>query len=92
MNRFELTDYILDFWLNWGTPEYEGTNEQLYDEIYRNLMTLDGIEKELDIVRSEFESGWDEKSKEYQDLCNLWDELNYYKTSLQKEVLENGNN
>ena len=89
MNREELTDYVLDFWLNWGIPECAETNDQLYAEIYNNLETLEGIEKELDIVRSEFESGWSEDSLEYKNLCDLWDELNYYKTSLQKEELEN---
>ena len=45
MNREELTDYVYDFWLNWGTPEYEGTYDQLYSEIYNNLETLEGIEE-----------------------------------------------
>ena len=85
MNREELTDYVLDFWLNWGIPEYEGTNDQLYIEIYNNLETLEGIKKELDIVRSEFESGWSKDSLEYKNLCDLLEKLNYYKTSLQKE-------
>ena len=88
MNREELTDYVLDFWLNWGIPEYEGTNDQLYSEIYNNLETLEGVEKELDIVRSEFDVVFEEDSLEYKNLCDLWDELNYYKTSLQKEELE----
>ena len=41
------------------------------------------------MVRSEFDAGFEEDSLEYKNLCDLWDELNYYKTSLQKEVLEN---
>ena len=43
----------------------EEENDYLYSEIYNNLETLDGVEKELDIVRSEFESGWSVDSLEY---------------------------
>ena len=85
MSREELTDYIYDFWLKWGIPEYEGTYDQLYSEIYNNLETLEGVEKELDMVRCEFDVGFEEDSIEYQELDNLWNELNYYKTDLQKK-------
>ena len=85
MNREELTDYVLDFWLNWGVPEYDGTYESLYDEIYYNLNSRKGIESELDIVRMEFENGWDENSLEYKNLTDLWDNLNYYKSNFKEE-------
>lgn len=86
MNRNELADYVFNFWLGFiNLDEYNKTEEELFNEIYENLETLNGVEKELDMVRSAFESGWDEKSKEYQDLDNVWNELNYYKTNLQKE-------
>ena len=87
MNRNELTDYVFNFWLGFiNLDEYNKTEEELFNEIYENLETLNGVEKELGMVRSAFESGWDEKSKEYQDLDDVWNELNYYKTNLQKEV------
>lgn len=86
MNRNELADYVFNFWLGFiNLDEYNKTEEELFNEIYENLETLNGVEKELDMVRSAFESGWDEKSKEYQDLDDVWNELNYYKTNLQKE-------
>lgn len=85
MNREELTEYIYDFWLKWGMPEYEGTYDQLYCEIYDNLETLEGVEEELDVVRLEFEVGYEEDSLDYKNLCDLWNNLNYYKTNLQKE-------
>ena len=89
MSREELTDYILDFWLSWGIPEYEEDNDYLYCEIYNNLETLDGVEKELDSVRCIFESGVEEDSLEYENLDKLWNYLNWYKTALQKEIEEN---
>lgn len=86
MNRNELADYVFNFWLGFiNLDEYNKTEEELFNEIYENLETLNGVEKEIDMVRSAFESGWDEKSKEYQDLDDVWNELNYYKTNLQKE-------
>ena len=36
MNRKELTDYIFNFWIEWGIPEYNGTDEDLKNEIYNN--------------------------------------------------------
>lgn len=88
MNRKDLTDYLLDFWLNWGVPEYEGTNEQLYNEIYDNLGTKEGIERELDTIRIEFESGYEEDSKEYQDLDEVWENLNSYKTNFYENEVQ----
>lgn len=85
MNREELTEYILEFWVNWGIPEYNGTLEDLKNEIYENLGTLKGVDEELTMVSVEFDSGWSEDSIEYQNLDNLWNELNYYKTDLQKK-------
>lgn len=85
MSREELTEYIYNFWVSWGIPAYEGTLEDLKEEIYDSLGTLYGVERELDIVRSEFESGWDEDSLEYKNLDKLWNYLNWYKTDLQKK-------
>lgn len=84
MSREELTKYIFDFWLNWGIPEYTGTNEQLYNEIYNNLGTKEGIERELDSVRCEFDAGFDEESQSYQDLDKMWNYINWYKTNFQQ--------
>lgn len=86
MNRNELADYVFNFWVGFiNLDEYNKTEEELFNEIYENLGTLNGVEKELDMVRSAFESGWDEESKEYQDLDDVWNKLNYYKTDLQKK-------
>ena len=85
MTREELTEYIYNFWVSWGIPEYEGTLEDLREEIYDSLGTLYGVERELDIVRMEFENGWDENSLEYKNLDKLWNYLNWYKTDLQKK-------
>lgn len=85
MNREELTEYIYDFWLKWGGIEEDAVYDLLYCEIYDNLETLEGVEEELDVVRLEFEVGYEEDSLEYNNLCDLWDNLNYYKTNLQKE-------
>lgn len=86
MNREELTDYIYDFWENWGAFNYEErTNDALWHEIYDNLDSFEGIERELDTVRNEFESGWEEDSLEYEELDKLWNYINWYKTNF-KEV------
>lgn len=86
MNREELTEYIYDFWLNYRKiKKNDGTYDLLYCEIYDNLETIEGVEQELDMVRLEFELGYEENSLEYKNLCDLWDNLNYYKTNLQKE-------
>ena len=85
MNREELTDYICNFWLEFGIPEYDKDDDHLWHEIYDNLNSKNGIEKELDYIRQEFESGWDENSREYQDLDKLWNYVNWYKTNFWKE-------
>ena len=84
MNRDELTDYILDFWVGWGIPEYDGDADQLHTEIYNNLGTLNGIESELDLVRIEFEVGFEEHSLEYANLTDLWDKINNYKSNFKE--------
>lgn len=91
MNKEKLTDYVFKFWDNWGAFNFESaTDEEIKNEIKKNLSSLDGIEKELDYVRLEFENGsWDENSKEYKDLDKLWDYLNWYKTNF-KGMKENG--
>lgn len=86
MNKQELTNYIFNFWENWGAFNYDERDDNtIVNKISHNLTTLKGIEKELDYIRNEFENGWEENSLEYNNLCNLWNELNYYKTKLQKE-------
>ena len=71
MKREELTDYVYDFWLKWGIPEYDGDYDQLYSEIYDSLGNTYGVDREINIVISEFESGWSEDSLEYKNLCEL---------------------
>lgn len=85
MNREELTDYILDFWLNFGMQEHqEEENDYLWTEIYYNLGSFDGIEQELDAIRCEFEKGWSENSREYEELDKLWNYINWYKTNFKE--------
>lgn len=90
MTREKLTDYVFSFWDNWGAFNFESaTDKEIKNEIKSNLSSLGGIEKELDYIKSEFESGWSEGSKEYEDLEKLWIYLNWYKTNF-KEMKENG--
>lgn len=90
MTKEKLVDYVFKFWDNWGAFNFESaTDEEIKNEIKKNLSSFDGIEKELDYVRLEFENGsWDENSKEYKDLDKLWNYLNWYKTNF-KEMKEN---
>lgn len=85
MSIEELTDYIFNFWNNWGAFNYEERlDEEIKAEIYGNLKSLDGVEKELDYIRQEFESNeWSEDSLEYQELDKMWNYINWYKTDLQ---------
>ena len=84
MSIEELNNYIFNFWKNFGAFNYTNKTEQeLKNEICNNLKTLNGVEKELDYIRQEFESGWDENSLEYQNLDILWNYVNWYKTDLQ---------
>lgn len=87
MNIEELTDYIFNFWNNWGAFNYEERlDEEIKAEIYSNLKSLVGVEKELDYIRQEFESNeWSEDSLEYQELDKMWNYINWYKTDLQKK-------
>lgn len=88
-NRNILTDYVFKFWYEWGAFNYdERFDEEIKAEIWNNLNNMNGIEKELDYVRIEFESGWDETSLEYENLQKLWDYLNWYKTAFQKGEVE----
>lgn len=90
MAKEKLTDYVFSFWDNWGAFNFESaTDEEIKNEIKNNLSSLGGIEKELDYIKSEFESGWSEDSKEYEDLEKLWIYLNRYKTNF-KEMKGNG--
>ncbi len=93
MSRTELTNYIFNFWNDWGAFNYEDrTDEELKTKIFNNLKTLDGVEKELDFIRHEFEAGWDENSLEYQNLNILWNYINWYKTNLQNKGIERAEN
>lgn len=92
MNKKDLTDYVFKFWDNWGAFDFESaTDEEIKNEIKKNLSSFDGIEKELDFVRCEFERAYlkSEDSKEYEGLEKLWNYLNWYKTNF-KEMKENG--
>ena len=89
MTKEKLADYVFKFWDNWGAFNFESaTDEKIKNEIKKNLSSFDGIEKELDYIRLEFESGWSEDSKEYEELEKLWNYLNWYKTNF-KEMKEN---
>ncbi len=86
MNREELTNYVFNFWNDWGAFNYEEReDEEIKAEIWENLNSKNGIEKELDYIRNEFESGWDENSLEYQELDKLWNYINWYKTDFGKD-------
>ena len=85
MNREELTNYTYNFWENWGAFNYEEkTDDMLKQEIYNNLGSFNGIERELDTIRCEFEAGWNEDSKEYEELDKLWNYINWYKTNFKE--------
>lgn len=71
MNRKQLTDYIFEFWLDFGIPECQKSDEELRNEIFNNLGSFEGIEKELDTIRCAFEIGFVEGSKEYNELEKL---------------------
>lgn len=93
MNREELTNYIFNFWYDWGAFNYEDrTDEEIKAEIYNNLETLDGVERELNFFRHEFDAGWDENSLEYQNLNILCNYINWYKTDLQNKIIEKESN
>lgn len=86
MNKEKLRDYIFKFWNDWGAFNYdERDDDEIKYEIYNNLSSFKGIEKELDYIRQEFESGWDENSLEYERLDNLWNYINWYKTDFGKD-------
>lgn len=84
MNRKQLTDYIFKFWLDFGIPEYQKSDEELRNEIFNNLGSFGGIEKELDAIRCAFEIGFVEDSKEYNELEKLWNYVNWYKTNFKE--------
>ena len=86
MNRKELTDYIFNFWIEWGIPEYNGNDEDLKNEIYNNLGSFSGIEIELDNIRGAYEIGFNEDSLEYENLDKIWNYINWYKTNFKAEV------
>ena len=79
-NIDDLTNCIFDFWTNWCIQGYSGTDDDLRHEIYSNLTSKEGIERELDNIRYEFDTGWSEDSIEYQELDKMWNYINWYKT------------
>lgn len=86
MNRENLTNYIFDFWNNWGAFNYEErTDYELKKEIGENLKTMSGILRELRFLKHEFESGWSEESLEYRRLLELENKILCY--ALRIEVL-----
>lgn len=90
MNRDELTDYIFNWWCEWGAFELdEREDEEIKAEIWENLSSKNGIEKELDYIRDEFEKYKDENSVEYEELDKIWNYLNWYKTDFWKESENN---
>ena len=81
MTRDDLTNYIFKFWCGWGASELDERDDtEIKGEIFNNLGTEEGIERELDCLREEFDSGWDEDSLEYENLNTLWNYINWYKT------------
>lgn len=89
MNRNELTNFIFNFWNNWGAFNYEERlDEEIKAEIWENLNSNDGIQKELDYIRQEFEAGWEQDSLEYERLDELWNYINWYLTDFGKKKEE----
>lgn len=86
MSREKLTNYIFKFWDDWGAFNYENRSDtEIKEDIFNNLGTEEGIENELDFIRDEFESGWDEESLEYERLNEIWNYVNWYKTDFYKK-------
>lgn len=80
MNREELTNKIYNLWSAYGLPEYKGTKKDLKDEIFYNLESIDGIDKELDYIRIEFDS-LIKNDTFYNLFIDLWEDLNIYRTN-----------
>ena len=78
----DMTDKLYDFWKNWIIDFDIDYYKALRNEIYFNLQSKEGIEKELDCLRIEFEVIKCRKTSkaEKEMLQDIWDELNYYKT------------
>lgn len=75
--REELSNCIVNFWYNLSEYNYD----TLYSEVYDNLGTKEGIERELDVIRDMFDTGY----KENEELDNLWNYVNWYKTEFYKK-------
>lgn len=82
MTKEELTNYIYDFWYNFGCYDefFERDEKDIKEEIKEDLSNDYGIEKELDAVRLQYEN-YDEEDWEYDHLDELWNYLNWYKTN-----------
>ena len=80
MNNKELVNKVLTFWLKCNN---KSDNKQLKKDIERNLLTVDGIERELDYMRIEFDC-IDKSNDLYSELEEIWNELNCYKSDFEK--------
>ena len=75
MNNKELVNKILKFWLK-VTSDFD--SKQLKKDIEKNLSNIDGIDNEIDYIRMEFDNISDNDL--YNELEEIWNELNYYKS------------
>lgn len=80
MNKKELVNKVLKFWLK-VTSDFD--SKQLKKDIEKNLSNIDGIDQEIDYIRMEFDCISDNDL--YNELEEIWNELNYYKSNFEKE-------
>ena len=81
MNNKELVNKILKFWLK-VTGDFD--SKQLKKDIEKHLLSVEGIDQELDYIRIEFDY-INESNDLYNELEEIWNELNYYKSNFEKE-------
>ena len=81
MNKKELVNKILKFWLKYNN-KFDA--KQLKKDIEKNLSNIDGIDHEIDYIRIEFDY-INESNDLYNELEEIWNELNYYKSNFEKE-------
>ena len=79
MNKKELVNKILKFWLK-VTSDFD--SKQLKKDIEKNLSNIDGIDNEIDYIRMEFDNISDNDL--YNELEEIWNELNYYKSNFER--------
>ena len=80
MNKKELVNKVLKFWLK-VTSDFD--SKQLKKDIEKNLSNIDGIDQEIDYIRIEVDCISDNDL--YNELEEIWNELNYYKSNFEKE-------